>query len=72
MSDPIKSFTIWVDKCLSFFTVSYFLKMFLTGHGKIWHGRLDIVISSNPEITDSDTAESNNGITLILEKGYVY
>lgn len=43
--------------------------MFLTGHGKIWHGRLDIVISSNPEITDSDTAESNNGIISILENG---
>lgn len=45
-----------------------FENIFMTGHGKIWHGRLDIVISSNPEITDSGTDESNNGIILILEK----
>lgn len=48
-----------------------FLKMFWTGNGKVWHGRLDIVLSTNPEITDSsgeDSGQSNNGITFFRKR----
>lgn len=48
-----------------------FLKMFWTGNGKVWHGRLDIVLSTNPEITDSsgeDSDQSNNGITFFRKR----
>lgn len=51
-----------------------FLKMFWTGNGKVWHGRLDIVLSTNPEITDSsgedseNTDQSNSGITFFRKR----
>lgn len=45
--------------------------MFWTGHGTVWHGRIDIVLSTNPEIAES-TDQSSNGITLFLKKGLVY